>query len=79
MHRPSQTGTGQMGSETGVRLLSIKELAEKTGVAKWRWYETIAAGKGPPVVRLGRTLRVSEASLAKWLTAQEQKASGGEA
>ncbi len=64
-----------MAGEMGVpKLLSIRQLEERTGVARWRWYELIARGKGPPTMRLGRTLRVSEAALAQWIEEQGRKA-----
>ncbi len=55
------------------RLLTIKQVAKETGVPAWRWYETIARGDGPPVVKFGKTFRISEAALAQWLEAQQSK------
>jgi excisionase family DNA binding protein len=48
------------------RLLTIREVANVTNVQRWRWYDLISRGKGPRVVRVGRTLRVSEAELLRW-------------
>ncbi len=67
-----------MASETGKRLLSIQELSKVTGVQRWRWYEMIARGQGPPVLRFGRTLRVSEVALAQWIAEQERAGREGQ-
>ena len=60
-----------MASEVRVpRLLTIKEIEAKTGIARWRLYELIAEGKGPPVLRIGKTLRVPEDALVQWIEEQ---------
>ena len=55
------------------RLLTIKEVAEATGLQRWRLYELISKGDGPPVLRIGRTLRFSENALIKWIEAGTHK------
>jgi len=52
------------------RLLRVREAAELTGIERWRLYALIAEGKGPPHMRVGRTIRISEISLVEWI---EQK------
>jgi excisionase family DNA binding protein len=56
------------------RLLRIKEVAELTGLPCWRLYELIERGEGPPHMRVGRTIRISEAALVEWI---ERQHSGG--
>lgn len=52
------------------RLLRVKEIAGLTGLEPWRLYELFAAGEGPKHMRVGRTIRVSEAALAEWIEQQ---------
>lgn len=49
------------------RLLRIKEVAKLTGIEQWRLYEMIEQGKGPPHMRIGRTIRISEVALIQWI------------
>lgn len=56
------------------RLLRVKDLERVTGIEGWRWYELFAAGQGPDHLRVGRTIRVSEAALSRWITEREQSA-----
>ena len=58
-----------MSSTSVPRLLRIKEVAKVTGLEPWRLYELIAAGAGPSYMRIGRTIRISEAELARWIDA----------
>jgi len=55
------------------RLLRIKEVAKLTGLAPWRLYEQLARGEGPPHMRVGKTIRVPEDALVKWIEKQTQK------
>lgn len=55
------------------RLLRVSEVAERTGISRWRIYEMIDRGEGPPHMRIGRTIRISEAALVVWI--EEQHAS----
>jgi excisionase family DNA binding protein len=58
-------------SDTKVpRLLRIREVCERTSLQKWRLYELIARGEGPPHMKVGRTIRISEAALTKWIDEQ---------
>jgi excisionase family DNA binding protein len=61
------------------RLLTVAQVARLTGVQRWRIYELISRGQGPPVLRLGRTIRVSEAALLRWIEEQERQHAPGAA
>lgn len=54
------------------RLLRVKELEAITGIEAWRWYELFAAGEGPDHIRVGKTIRVRDDALDRWITEQEQ-------
>ena len=53
-------------------LLTIPQVARSLGVSRAMVYVLIAKKDGIPVVRLGRAVRVSMASLRKWVEKQEQ-------
>ena len=53
--------------EQSQKLLTIKEVSQRTGVPQWRLYQAIAENEGPPVVRMGRAIRISERALARWV------------
>ena len=52
-------------------LLSIPDVAATLGLGRSKIYELIAK-EGLPVVRFGRSVRVSAASLQKWVEQREQ-------
>lgn len=54
-------------------LLTIPQVAKSLGISRAMVYALIAKRKGPPVVRLGRSVRVSVASLQKWIEEQEHE------
>jgi excisionase family DNA binding protein len=54
-------------------LLTIPQVAQSLGVSRAMVYSLLAKGKGPPVVHLGRSVRVSVASLRKWIEEQERE------
>lgn len=61
------------------RLLRVHEVAELTGLQRWRIYQLLAANEGPPSLRIGKTLWIPEDQLARWIeeqTAKEQKPNG---
>ena len=58
------------------KLLRIAEVARVTGVPPWRLYQQIAAGKGPPCMRIGKTIWIPEHKLVQWIEEQTQKANG---
>jgi excisionase family DNA binding protein len=60
------------------RLLRIHEVASATGIQRWRLYELISRGEGPRVMRLGRTIRVSEVELIRWIERQHTTGQQGE-
>lgn len=55
------------------RWLTIKQAAETHGIARWLLYHLISIGKGPPVTRIGRAIRVREQALDEWMIAQEEQ------
>ena len=52
-------------------LLSIPDVAATLGLGRSKVYELIAK-EGLPVIRFGRSVRVSAASLQKWVEQREQ-------
>ena len=58
------------------RLLRVREAAELTGIERWRMYELLAEGIGPPHMRIGRTIRISEVALVEWI--ERQHAAGAQ-
>jgi predicted DNA-binding transcriptional regulator AlpA len=55
------------------KLLRVRDLVKATGIEAWRWYEIFARGEGPAYIRIGKTIRVSDAALVEWLKAREQQ------
>lgn len=53
-------------------LLSIPDVAATLGLGRTKVYELIAK-EGLPVVRFGRSVRVSATSLQKWVEQREQQ------
>jgi excisionase family DNA binding protein len=63
-----------MSSDVRVpKLLTVKQLAEKTGLPKWRIHELCAQGKGPPFLRIGKTYRFAEDAVVRWIEEQSQQ------
>ena len=52
-------------------LLCITDMATSLGLGRSKVYELIAK-EGLPVIRFGRSVRVSAASLQKWVEQREQ-------
>lgn len=52
---------------TGLRLLTVRELADATGIPKWRLYEMLAQGKAPPHLRISRTIRFPADDVVRWI------------
>jgi len=48
-------------------LLTIPQAAKCLGLSRAKVYSLLAQGGGPPVVRFGRSVRISVASLKAWL------------
>lgn len=59
-----------MSNVTVPRLLRVHEVAKITGLQPWRVYQMLAAGEGPPSLRIGKTLWIPEDQLAEWIRAQ---------
>jgi excisionase family DNA binding protein len=55
------------------RLLRLAEVARLTGLARWRLYDLIKRGEGPPHMKVGRTIRVSERALVMWIEARHSR------
>jgi len=54
-------------------LLTIPQTAKCLGISRAMVYSLIAKRKGPPVIHLGRSIRVPVDSLQKWIEEQEQE------
>jgi excisionase family DNA binding protein len=64
-------GEEMMSSDVRVpKLLTTRQLAEATGIPRWRIHELCAQGKGPPFLRVGRTLRFAEDAVVQWIQDQ---------
>ena len=60
-----------MASDTVVpKLLTIRQVAEVTGLPRWRVYELLARGDGPSHMRVGKTFRISVVELCRWIEEQ---------
>jgi len=60
--------------ETSQQLLfTIPQVAKSLGISRAMVYTLIAKRKGFPVIRLGRSVRVSVDSLRKWIEEQEHE------
>lgn len=54
-------------------LLTIPQAARSLNISRAMLYSLIAKGKGPPVVHLGRSVRVPAISLRKWVDEMERE------
>jgi predicted DNA-binding transcriptional regulator AlpA len=66
-----------VGDTTRVpRLLRVRDVERLTGLEAWRVYELIARGEGPEHLRIGKTIRIPEDALVRWIREQtaEQRA-----
>lgn len=54
-------------------LLTIPQAARSLNISRAMLYSLIARGKGPPVVHLGRAVRISSTSLRKWVDETERE------
>lgn len=53
-------------------LVTVPQAAKLLGISRAMVYSLLAKGEGPPVIRLGRSVRVSVTSLKKWIEEQER-------
>jgi excisionase family DNA binding protein len=61
----------RMATETGeLRTLTVKQLAEATGIQKWRIHQLVAEGHGPPHFRVGSVIRFRVTDVLKWMQQQ---------
>lgn len=58
-------------------LLTIPQAARSLGISRSMLYSLITKKKGPPVIHLGRSVRVPAASLRKWIEEQEREQRSG--
>lgn len=56
-----------------LRTLTIKELAEATGIQAWRLRELINANHGPPHFRVGRVIRFRVTDVRSWMEGQTNR------
>lgn len=56
-------------------LLKVPEAATLLNISRSMLYALLARGEGPPVVRLGRSVRVDRGALQAWIA--EQSVSNG--
>lgn len=54
-------------------LLTMPQAARCLGLSRAKLYALIAQEGGPPVVRFGRAVRISVASLTSWLRQYEEQ------
>jgi predicted DNA-binding transcriptional regulator AlpA len=53
-----------------LRTLTVRGVSQATGIAEWRLYELLRAGKGPPHFRVGLTYRIRVKDLEAWMQDQ---------
>jgi excisionase family DNA binding protein len=54
-------------------LLTIPQVASRLGISRSMVYSLLAKGKGPQTIHLGRSVRVSDLALRKWIEDQERE------
>ena len=54
-------------------LVTISQAAKLLGISRAMLYSLIAKQQGPPVIRLGRSARISMTSLRRWVEEQERE------
>ena len=59
------------------KLLRVQEVAEQTGLQTWRLYKLLQAGEGPPHMWIGKTIRISEHALTKWIDERHAATANG--
>ena len=53
--------------------LTVEELGIILGLSRSKAYELVHAKDGPPVVRIGKCIRIPADGLAEWLEQQSQR------
>lgn len=54
-------------------LLTMQQVADQLGISRAMVYSLLKKKQGPPVIRLGRSARVSLVSLRRWIEEQEHE------
>ncbi len=54
-------------------LLTVPQVAKLLGLSRAKVYSLIAQQEGPAVIRFGRSVRVSHATLKEWLEQREKE------
>jgi excisionase family DNA binding protein len=54
-------------------LLTIQQVADQLGLSRAKVYTLLKEKQGPPVIRFGRSARVSLSSLRRWIEEQERE------
>lgn len=63
---------GQAVTPPPLLLLTIPQAAQSLGISRAMLYSLIAKKQGPPVIHIGRVVRIAVASLRRWVEEQEQ-------
>jgi excisionase family DNA binding protein len=53
------------------QLLSIEQVAQRTGLARSTLFQMRCRGEGPPSFRIGNRVRIRESALEEWLSKAE--------
>lgn len=54
------------------KVMSVEEMAVALGLGRSKAYELVHAIDGPPVIRIGRCIRVPVDGLSEWLERQSE-------
>ena len=54
-------------------VLSVEEMGEVLGISRPTAYELVHAVDGPPVIRIGRCIRIPADGLKAWMERQGEK------
>lgn len=54
-------------------VLTVEEMGEVLNISRPTAYELIHAVDGPPVIRIGRCIRIPADGLRKWMDGQSEK------
>jgi excisionase family DNA binding protein len=72
----SQNASGNLPQKPGpsalIRLLTVKEAAQLLRVSASWLAKARMRGDGPPYIRVGRSVRYSEAALVQWMKSRQR-------
>ena len=54
-------------------VLTVDELAEAMGISRPKAYELVHRQDGPPVIRIGRTIRIPTDGFQTWMARESQR------